>query len=919
MSLQELEIFDPHLASEIRGALQSMPARRSHVSGDRIAVDILWAFGREANFGSAFAEGILQFLRAGRLEALQRYRELVRSKGDGSAAVGRLMALHLPAVLQCPDRRMPRRFLDTAAILEQTGDYTLQRPLEAVTALLDQGDSAAAAALLRLLTAVYSQKLSYSRSQHLALRLPRATLQMAPAARRRQLDQLARVAAHDQRLVDALLDGLGKGLHLLSGGALARFVTRALSASPEDRDRVERCLSLSLRQAREWAFELQVAVPLAQVRSQLNPYLRARTGLPLTVTSFSQADASGNEIGAYSDGRHIYLPERIDRFDQPAANRKLYRCLVRFESGYYEFDTFAFDCQRALERCRREATEDFPQEGVPCPLPPGTEPGGLSELALWYAHFPSARLAEDLFHVFEHGRIRRCFESRYPGLIRTYLPMLQQEWLDRFAAFGQPEPLNGLYAAVALALSPERVFSAAQLRSFAWIKPVLQRFEALTPDAVARPETAAVLAACTYALPLSRRESPESFFSSPLWIPFGRRLRPDLYYAANRAVEQRARALQQRLSARGIHLYRDTVRKYLHRSGDRLEPAVLAEMITEAHSNDPAQASVDIRELTAGIAAEFEVEDAAGSIDSDDGEPAWRYPEWNVDLGDYLQDHTRVRERREEAAASGQPDYYAAALDRHPGMVQTVRRAFEMLRPKGLKLYRRWMEGDEFDYRALIDYRVDRQARRTPSEKIYMKRVKEVRDVAVLLLVDLSRSTANFAFGSGDTVLDVEKEAIVLFTQALEAAGDDYAVAGFSGTGPLGVDYYRIKDFDEGIDDSVRRRIAAMTPRRNTRMGAAIRHAALRFSEVSSRVRLLILLGDGFPNDLDYKHDYAVADTRKAISELRAAGIYVHAITVNINADPRLDELYGDIHHSVISEVRELPDRMWRIYGALTR
>jgi nitric oxide reductase activation protein len=170
-------------------------------------------------------------------------------------------------------------------------------------------------------------------------------------------------------------------------------------------------------------------------------------------------------------------------------------------------------------------------------------------------------------------------------------------------------------------------------------------------------------------------------------------------------------------------------------------------------------------------------------------------------------------------------------------------------------------------------------------------------------------------------VLDVEKEAIVLLSEALEVVGDSYAIAGFSGTGRLGVDYYHIKDFGEPMDGSVRQRINAMMPQRNTRMGAAIRHAASLFDAISSRVRLLIVLGDGYPNDLDYKKDYAIEDTRRAISELRSRHIHVHAITVNVNPadNSRLDTLYGEIHHNVIANVLELPEKFWRIYGSITR
>jgi len=133
------------------------------------------------------------------------------------------------------------------------------------------------------------------------------------------------------------------------------------------------------------------------------------------------------------------------------------------------------------------------------------------------------------------------------------------------------------------------------------------------------------------------------------------------------------------------------------------------------------------------------------------------------------------------------------------------------------------------------------------------------------------------------------------------------------------VDYFKIKDFDEDMTASVHRRISAMAPQRSTRMGAAIRHGAGKFDFVSSKVRLMIILSDGFPNDVDYKQDYAIKDTRKAISEVYSKNIYVHSITVNLAKYSKLDDLYGDVNHSVISDVRELPDKLLRIYSGLTR
>ena len=297
------------------------------------------------------------------------------------------------------------------------------------------------------------------------------------------------------------------------------------------------------------------------------------------------------------------------------------------------------------------------------------------------------------------------------------------------------------------------------------------------------------------------------------------------------------------------------------------------------------------------------------------GEVFW-YHEWDARMQDYLHRHARVLDRRQ---AEGEGGFYQRVLAGRNGLVGRIRCAFELMRPEGPVVLRPWMEGDAFDYRSLVDAAIDRKIGRLPSERLYIHRIKQQRDVAVLLLVDLSRSTANPAAGSEQSVLDVEKEAIVLFCEALSVLGDNFAVAGFSGSGRLVVDYFRVKDFDEPLGDAVRKRIGGLYPRRSTRMGAAIRHAAFHLSRAASRVRLLMILGDGFPNDTEYKKDQAVWDTRKAVSEVWAKGMHTHAITVNMAADTQLDDLYGRMHHTVISDVRDLPEKLNRIYSRLTR
>jgi nitric oxide reductase NorD protein len=405
----------------------------------------------------------------------------------------------------------------------------------------------------------------------------------------------------------------------------------------------------------------------------------------------------------------------------------------------------------------------------------------------------------------------------------------------------------------------------------------------------------------------------------PLRTPFGRRLRPDLFYMSHRNIEQTAAKLIRQLTERGYTVYKSDIRrKLIANKGMISHEEIHSILVNHQNKNSP-----DIREHGTSIDLSWldlsHLQDSrviAPVLDNDEIGAVFWYKEWDCNLKDYLASHVRVVDR---SISESSGNFYIRTLKQHRGLVQRIRYAFELLKPEGLMRLRQWVEGDEFDYRALLDFAMDKKAGKIPSDRLYIKHIKQTRDVTALLLVDLSRSTANNVYNSEATILHVEKEAIVLFCEALRVVGDVFAVAGFSSTGRLGVDYFRIKDFEENLDDTVKGRIDALTPQRNTRLGAAIRHAAGQLEAVSSRVRLLILLSDGFPNDLGYKHQYAIEDTKKAILEARSNNIFTHAITINFTGDPKLDDLYGNVHHNVISDVRELPDKLPRIYGSLTR
>jgi len=181
-----------------------------------------------------------------------------------------------------------------------------------------------------------------------------------------------------------------------------------------------------------------------------------------------------------------------------------------------------------------------------------------------------------------------------------------------------------------------------------------------------------------------------------------------------------------------------------------------------------------------------------------------------------------------------------------------------------------------------------------------------------MFLIDMSASTEGW-------VGEALKEALILMGESLEVLGDRFAVCGFSGMRRTRSDFYHIKDFDEKYSQEIEERIAAIAPQEYTRMGPPIRHATGILQEVDARVRLLIILSDGKPEDYDdYKGEYAIEDTRHALIEAKAAGIHPFCITIDQQAHDYNAHMYGEVNYIFLDKVRDLPVRMPAIYRNLT-
>lgn len=901
--LDRLQIADPDTLARVKGRLATALVLPDDEVLENIVEEIIWGLSLEPGLAEAYADGLVTLAGGGFSRRLTTYIDLVHKAAKTGATLGRLIATFSTSVVAASETLLAP-FRQTLAVMLAKGTYTLSAPLEALTGLLAANDEASAAAYLELLIVIFRQQISYNLSLRMAYLLPKAVSGFAPQRRLAQIQALTTLVQTDLRLADPFLEGLGKGLDLLDASALRRFVDTAIGRYTESDDAGFKYLSLSSKVAQDDCAAMQKTVPLAWVKGQLNRYLQARTGRLIAVRPLSDLGAGATAVSwVCSDGNAIYLADENSCFDSADLNRELYKDLVRLEAGYFEYGTFDFDLERAADRYAAvarcvDAAADDGHRSFTCD----------GELFVRSFHLPA--LAEDLFTIFEQSRITARMRRDYPGLIRNVIPKLRKAF-DYRTGGETSAILAALYGHFVLGL-PLPVLERN------WQRTLVRQIAAHCAARAEQPlfvESSAdrVCRAMELFQDLRRiRGKP----AEPFVPPFGRRLDWRLVSAANAGCAATVQSLTEALAKHGLSVYRSDLRRRLEAGRGRIGSDDIEQLVL-ARGGDGTASRAAIQSTSHELAALLKAAGVAADPAPVRNGSTIRYPEWDANMQDYLHDHTHVHEI--DAASETNGDVYRKTLLKHRGLVARMRRAFELLKPEGLALLRQWPEGDAFDYRALIDFAIDRRAGLIPSQRLYIKRLKQRRDVAVLLLVDLSRSTANPVKRRHTTVLGVAKEALVLFSEALQVVGDAYAIAGFSGTGRHSVDYFRIKDFSDPLTDIVKARISALQPQRSTRMGAAVRHATAQLEGVSSRVRLMIVLSDGFPNDVGYKSDYAIADTYRAVQEARARHFHVKAITVNIGSDPRLDDLYGRFHHHVIEDVTELPDKLLRLYSVLTR
>ncbi len=303
----------------------------------------------------------------------------------------------------------------------------------------------------------------------------------------------------------------------------------------------------------------------------------------------------------------------------------------------------------------------------------------------------------------------------------------------------------------------------------------------------------------------------------------------------------------------------------------------------------------------------------------------FHYPEWDYQVQLSRPDWVTLYERR-------QPKQDPAVIDRilldHKPVTSRIRQIIDRLQPQGVQRVRNLEDGDEIDINAAVDAMIAVRMNRQPDPRITLRHVIKKRDLAVVLLLDLSESTNDPLGGdeAGDaeegaqkTILDLTREAAALVATAIQGIGDPFAIHGFNSDGRHDVHYYRFKDFSQKFDDDVKARLAGMRGGLSTRMGAALRHAGHHLLQQPERRKLVLLITDGAPADIDERDPQHLRhDTRKAVDDLHTRGVMTYCLTLDPNADAYVQRIFGLNHYTVVDHVQRLPEKLPTLFASLT-
>ena len=340
-----------------------------------------------------------------------------------------------------------------------------------------------------------------------------------------------------------------------------------------------------------------------------------------------------------------------------------------------------------------------------------------------------------------------------------------------------------------------------------------------------------------------------------------------------------------------------------------------------ANELDVETAGDDAQEIWVLGTELFPYEDMGKSYNEMEGkEPVsapYHYAEWDYQIQLERPAWASVLEKR---AKVGDLQLIHDITAQHRRTIGRLKYLLDALQPQGVTRMRKLEDGDEIDINAAITAFTDIRMGNNPDPRIMMRSVRKVRDISVMVLLDLSESTNEKVNGQDYSVLDLQRQAAVLLADAIAKIGDPFAIHGFCSDGRHNVEYFRYKDFSQPYNDEAKARLAGMSGQLSTRMGAAIRHAGHYLKAQRSAKKLLLVLTDGEPADIDVRDpQYLRHDTKKAVEEMARSGVITYCMSLDPKADQYVSRIFGARNYMVVDHVERLPEKLPLLYAGLTR
>lgn len=721
------------------------------------------------------------------------------------------------------------------------------------------------------------------------------------------------------------------------------------------------------------------AIELAPLREMLRMYCHALSERNIELQDLAQLVEKN--IGwsrtdvATSDGTAIFLPSIVERFDGSAENFEFLKVMLTQQAGHLEFGSFDFQFKRSSTRfddlrpkLAKAVQHDHADDHGHQHHHHDDEEGSLPELSRFFDLFANKKLALDIFSVVESSRIEAAVMRAYRGIAPVYQNLrqrtlsLRQELtllpareslielmirlsLGHTGAIRVPAQhvdvahrIAELFAAAMAQGATIEDSAEASLRLYFLLARVANEFleaeqfvavEFLGGTGLRFDDAGDRLIDhfASHAQPVGRNQD----YLAPQGVDYRGEFKPEL---AQLLTKPQANSREQRKALTPEELA--DLLKNQNRPQNRNQDSddddqdpqtaqMVQNLMRELERRDPRMQSIEKRPW-------FQNDDDAGPLSASQPN-TFIYDEWDVFRAAYRSSWCKVYEKMMGIADL---KFYRDTLLANAGLLQQIRREFELVAPEMYLKEKRLPDGNDHDLDAAIEAMTDLRIGVTPSEKIFWRHHKTERDVAVAFLLDMSGSTGEAISTtiepmqqggrverSHRRIIDVEKEAIVLMIDALEAIGDRYGVYGFSGHGRDNVEYYVVKDFDEEFSQDVAKRIGRIGPLHATRMGPAIRHTVAKLRLQQTRSRFLFLLSDGRPQDRGYSQEssekgYAIQDTRMALIEARREGITPFCLTVDKEGNDYMRAMMDDFSYEVLAEVAMLPLRLPQLYRKLT-